>query len=334
MQPNLFNNSPKGSRHVLGISGIIFASLLLLSIAIYVFAARQSILPKVGTPLSFPSLAGAPTKPVITCKTPQHNVGDSTVSMRSAGLKRTFLIHLPPNYGVRPQALVVVYHGYSWTSQIMEHNTNFNAEADKEGFVLVYPQGVDDPPSWNAGVGAFGPTGDADDIQFTRDLLSYIEQNYCINTHHVYASGFSLGGGMAYRVACDLTDKFAAVATVSGAYYPIPGGCPASRPLPVLEIHGAADQLAPYNGYPARRMAAVNDYLNGWLARDKCAGTYSTFFQQGDVTAIEWTHCAPNVDVVHYRISDGGHTWPGTPNTTHAIDANVVLWQFFSKYTL
>jgi polyhydroxybutyrate depolymerase len=81
-------------------------------------------------------------------------------------------------------------------------------------------------------------------------------------------------------------------------------------------------------------MAAVQSYLNGWLERDKCNAISNVFFQQGDVTGIEWTHCATGVAVVHYRVSDGGHTWPGTPHTTHVIDANVVLWQFFNRFSL
>lgn len=215
----------------------------------------------------------------------------------------------------------------------MEHNTNMNVEADKASFVLVFPQGVDDPPSWNAGVGAYGPTGDANDIQFTRDMLSFLEHNYCVDTHRVYITGFSLGGGMAYRLACTLSNQIAAVATVSGAYYPLPEGCHPTRPLPILEIHGAADQLAPYNGNVDRRIAAVQDYLNSWLERNKCDNTPQVFFQRGDVTGTEWTHCADGVIVRHYRVSDGEHTWPGSPNTTHVIDANVVIWEFFSMFS-
>lgn len=316
------------TRHLLSIGGIIFASLLLIGVAIYAFAARQSILS--ASPVNLATHTSAP----VACKTPQHTLGDSTGSIMSGGLKRTFLVHLAPDYGMRPQALVLVYHGYSWSSQLMESTTHMNNEADKAGFMVVFPQGVDSPPSWNAGIGAFGPTGDADDIQFTRDLLSYFEQNYCVDAHRIYATGFSLGSGMAYRVACALTDKIAAVGTISGAYYPFPGGCQSSRPISVLEIHGAADQLAPYEGNPARRMAGVQDYLNGWLTRDKCSGTHTVFFNQGDVSATEWTHCAPGVAVVHYRISDGGHTWPGSPNTTRVIDGSTVLWEFFNKYTL
>jgi polyhydroxybutyrate depolymerase len=101
-----------------------------------------------------------------------------------------------------------------------------------------------------------------------------------------------------------------------------------------MEIHGAADTQAPYNGNPGARMAAVQDYLNAWLSRDQCTGASHVFFQQGDVTGIEWTHCAAGTSVRHYRVSDGGHTWPGTPNTTHVIDANVVIWDFFSHYSI
>lgn len=213
------------------------------------------------------------------------------------------------------------------------------AEADKAGFILVYPQGVDDPPSWNAGIGAEGPTGDADDIQFTRDMLNYLEQNYCVDAHRVYVTGFSLGGGMAYRVACTLTNQIAAIATVSGAYYHAPGGCQPSRPIPVLEIHGQADQFAPYDGNPTAMMAAVSVYLNVWLTHDQCSGSPDTIFQQGDVTGLEWKHCANGVVVEHYRISDGGHVWPGGGNiatlgySTHVIDANVVIWNFLSHYS-
>jgi polyhydroxybutyrate depolymerase len=329
MRQNRFLDDDNRPRLV-AVIGIIISALLFLSIAIYAFTARQSLLPQTGShlPISIPALPAQP--PVVTCTTPQHAPGDRTGSITSGGLKRTFLVHLPPGYGVHPLPLILLYHGYSWTAQIMEQNSNMAEESDRAGFVLVFPQGVDSPPSWNAGVG----TGDADDIGFTRDLLSSLEKNYCVNKHRVYLSGFSLGGGMVYRLGCTLTDQIAAIATVSGAYYPIPGGCHPSRPLPVLEIHGAADTLAPYGGNPDVGMAAVQSYLNGWLERDKCNAISNVFFQQGDVTGIEWTHCATGVAVVHYRVSDGGHTWPGTPHTTHVIDADVVLWQFFNRFSL
>ena len=222
----------------------------------------------------------------------------------------------------------------------MAKYTNLGAEADKAGFMVVFPQGVDTPYSWNAGIGAYGPTGDADDVQFTRDMLAFLEKNYCVDTHRIYVTGWSLGGGMAYRVACTLGNQIAAIATVAGAYYPFPGGCHPSRPMSVLEIHGQADNFAPYGGYPARKMASVQSYLNVWLANDGCNGTNNVFFQQGDVTGIQWTHCASGTAVIHYRVSDGGHTWPGgRPDsnlgyTTDVINASAVIWNFFSQFKL
>lgn len=326
MDRKMAYDSRHNTRRLIGVGGLILSSVILLVAIILALNERQSIFPRSS------KASSGQTSPA-TCTTPHNTTGDNNGSITSDGLKRTFLIHLAPSYGKQAQPLIINYHGYNWTSQIMEHNTQMDAEADRAGFVLVFPQGIDSPPSWNAGVGAYGPTGDADDVQFTRDLLSYLEKNYCVDTHRVYIAGFSLGGGMAYRVACALSDRIAALATVSGAYYPIPEGCQPTRPLPVLEIHGAADTQAYYNGTPAAHMAGVQEYLNGWLERDRCSGNAQIFFRQGDVTGSEWTHCADGVIVRHYRISDGGHTWPGTPNTTHVIDGNVVIWQFFSQFS-
>ena len=199
------------------------------------------------------------------CHTPPHKIGDETLSIQSGELTRTFIVHLPPSYGLQPQALVMNYHGYQNTALRTAQRTNMGAEADKAGFILVFPQGVDNPPTWNAGVGAYGPTGDANDVQFTSDLISYFEHNYCVDAHRIYVTGYSLGGGMAYRIACTLSNQIAAFATVAGAFYRIPGGCKASRPIPVLEIHGQADQFAPYNGNVYVGMASVQTYLNFWL---------------------------------------------------------------------
>lgn len=328
-------NHPRNMRHIIGLSGIILSILILLGTGyVYAFYHNTTTGKAQLVPVSSSSSHIAPKQPLRTCKTPAHAIGNKTETIMSGGLKRTFLVHLAPSYGKQPQPLVLLYHGYSWTSQIMEQTTGMNKEADGAGFVLVYPQGVDDPPSWNAGVGAYGPTGDANDIQFTRDMLQSLERNYCVDTHRVYISGFSLGGGMAYRLACTLSDKLAAVATVSGAYYPIPEGCHPTRPLPIMEIHGYADPLAPYAGNVNTRMGGVQTYLNGWLARDSCTGAPQTFFQQGDVTGLQWTKCADNTIVRHYRISDGLHTWPGSPGTTHVINANVVIWNFFREFSL
>jgi polyhydroxybutyrate depolymerase len=107
-----------------------------------------------------------------------------------------------------------------------------------------------------------------------------------VDAHRIYVTGFSLGGGMAYRVACTLSDQVAALATAAGAFYQAPVGCHPSRPLPVLEIHGQADKFAPYNGNPTAKMAAVSTYLKKWFLQDHCSSSSQVIFHQGDVTGI------------------------------------------------
>src|SRR5690242_3079081 len=125
-----------------------------------------------GTPFSAPAANPSPTATQAPCTASPQRPGDSIKTISSGGLKRSFLLHLPPAYGKYLQPLVIGYHGYSWTMQQMERVTQLNDKADKAGFLLALPQGVDSPPSWNAGNGAYGPTGDADDVQFTHDLLT------------------------------------------------------------------------------------------------------------------------------------------------------------------
>jgi poly(3-hydroxybutyrate) depolymerase len=100
--------------------------------------------------------------------------------------------------------------------------------------------------------------------------------------------------------------------------------------VPVLEFHGLADTDAPYDGYPQLGMASVQHYLNTWLTIDQCDTTAHVFLERGDVTGSEWTHCAAGVQVRHYRISDGVHSWP----TTHVINASQEVWNFFKQFSL
>ena len=331
--PNYQRSSNK--RRTIAITGIIIALLLILGVAVY--SARAGILPHSGKPPS-DGISITTNQQISTCSTPPHRAGDTMLSIQSAGLKRTFLVHLAPSYGSQLQPIVINYHGYDNTAQRTAQHTNMGAEADKAGFILVFPQAVDSPPSWDAGIGHYGPTGDADDVQFTRDLISYLENNYCVDTHRIYVTGYSEGGGMVYRLACELSQQVAAFATVEGAFYHVPGGCNPARPVPFLEIHGQADQLAPYGGNPGLGMASVQTILNLWLGLDHCEDTNKVIYQKADVTGIEWPDCAPGTVVEHYRISDGGHTWPGSspiPSlgfTTQTIDANVVIWNFFSQF--
>jgi len=127
-------------------------------------------------------------------------------------------------------------------------------------------------------------------------MISYLQKNYCIDSHRIYVTGYSIGASMAYRVACTLTNQIAGLATVEAAFYHFDNGCNASRPLPFLDIHGLADQNAPYNGSESMDFLSIPKVLNLWFAVDQCDTTNKqTIFQQADVTGYKWASCA-NVD--------------------------------------
>src|SRR5258708_12505450 len=306
--PDMHQHRNMRRRRFAGFIGIFISIGLLLSAAIYTYDLHLSPLTQIKTIINGPPTS-TPT-PIVACKTAHHDPGDSTASIISGGIQRTMLIHLAPSYGIQPQALVVNYHGYNFTAQHMARYSNMATEANMAGFILVFPEGVDSPPSWNAGLGAQGPTGSADDVQFTRDMLKYLEKDYCVDLHRVYFTGFSLDHGMAYRIPCTLSDQIAAVATVAEAFYHAPEGCLPSRPVPVLEIHGQPDQDAPYNANPSIGMPPLPLYLNVWLGYDQCSGSSQVIFKQADVTGIEWKHGADNTVVIHYLIIDCDHTCP------------------------
>ena len=326
---------------------ICLAFALLMIIGVIVYSFQTGIIHGFGgrgtSAQSIPGFSQGSDSPCTTT----HSAGDSLLKISSGGVKRSFVLHLPTAYGQQTLPLVINYHGYDSSAAKYESYTNMGAEADKANFIVVFPQGALDnntpqpKPSWNAGIGAGGPTGLTDDVQFTRNMLSYLEKNYCIDSHRIYVTGYSIGGSMAYRIACEMSSQIAALATVEGAFYHIPpGGCQASRSVPVLEIHSLADQYAPYNGSPARDLISVPTFLNLWFSIDQCnANASQTIFQKADVTGYKWSKCTNGTVVEHYKISDGGHVWAGSSTpipslgyTTHTIDANVVIWDFFSGF--
>ena len=226
------------------------------------------------------------------------------------------------------------------TARDQERRSNYSALADQEHFLVAYPQGVvgpDGKTGW-ASDGKNDPT--VNDVLFVSDLLGALQQHLCVDAQRIYATGFSNGGGMTNLLACQLAGRIAAFALISAAIYPLPGGCNPTRPVPYLEFHGTSDPIVHYDGGALLHLAPVMQTMQDWATRDGCTSGPTTFFQQADVTGLQWSACRDGVLVQHYRITGGGHTWPGTslPSltgvTTHTISATILGWQFFQRFQL
>ncbi|WP_376796002.1 alpha/beta hydrolase family esterase [Thermogemmatispora sp.] len=260
----------------------------------------------------------------------------------SGGVTRSYRLHLPPDYQPdQPLPLVLNFHGHGSNGKQQETYTGFSSLADRERFLVAYPDGLlapDGKTGWNA----YGPhPTPVDDVHFTSDLLQTLEEHWCIDLRRIFATGLSNGGGLTALLACRLSSQIAAFAPVSGAFYPLPAGCHPQRSVPILEIHGTGDFIVPYEGKPGLGLPPIRQWLEDWAKRDACQQGPVVFLVQGEITGEEWTRCTTPGIVVHYRLTGGGHTWPGSPiplpyygKTIHTFNATLAIWQFFAAHPL
>lgn len=251
---------------------------------------------------------------------------------------RMYRVHVPVGYQPKhPIAVVLVFHGAGGSAAGMERGSGFSAQADQHDFLAVYPQGLPNGVGGRAFWASVGPIDyGIDDVSFVSNVLDDLQKQFCIDPTRIYATGFSNGGGLTGFLACRLAGRIAAFTPLSGNFYNPPGGCNPGRPVAILDFHGTADPILPYNGVsasqnPAWSLPAIPQWLQQWAARDGCATGPTIFYNVAPVVGEQWTHCRGNVSIVHYRTDGGGHASP-PPINGQSVAA--VIWQFFRQYTL
>ncbi len=278
---------------------------------------------------------------------------DRQVELPVAGQVRMFLVHVPAGADpARPAPLVLGFHGGMAPARSMVGLTGLDRWADRAGFFAVYPQGL--ARHWNDGRSPALRL--PDDVAFVRAVLAWMEREYRIDRRRVYATGMSNGAFFCQRLACEMADGIAAVASVAGPMAtPVLASCRPVRPVPVLLFHGTADPVVAYGGGRVRGLhgganAPVDATAELWARLDGCPGaaveTVLPDARPADGTHVRralWSGCAQGAQVALYTIDHGGHTWPGGPQylpafligkTSRAIDATAVLWDFFRRHPL
>jgi len=263
----------------------------------------------------------------------------------SSGEKRVYLLYVADSYDPSvPTPLVISIHGFAEWPAHQRDISHWNALADEYGFIVVYPSGTRFPLRWRV----WGESGSENnpmlDVTFIADLIDKLESEYNIDPDHIYANGLSNGGGMSFVLSCELSERIAAVGTVSGVYLYSWDRCSPSRAVPVVAFHGTADPVVPFEGGPSRSFDMpfpnVQEWVDALAQKNGCDESPLDLQVSGEVREIQYTNCA--ADVVFYTISGGGHGWPGgepipewiVGYTTQEIDATRVMWEFFMQHPM
>jgi polyhydroxybutyrate depolymerase len=265
----------------------------------------------------------------------------------SSGQTRRFLLALPRGYdGTTAAPLVLDFHGSGSTMFGEAAYSGLATRGPAAGFVVVTPDGTGSPPGWN-----LLSTRVGNDFVFAHDLVTWAEQNLCIDPTRVDAAGISLGSELASLLACQPPHDFAAVGLVASEAAPTPA-CDATTLVSVIAFHGTADPVVPYGGGPVpssgrgdRAFAPSTEAtLAAWAGHDGCEAPPTKRRAAAHVGEQRWTGCRDGTAVKLYAVDGGGHTWPGGPDlsvtaaysrlgaTTEEINATELMLAFFSTH--
>lgn len=260
----------------------------------------------------------------VTCKPVDQWTPDITkqLSVNTTNGPRDFLVHVPKNFkNDQYYPLVVFYPGKSATASGAEQAYGLDAWPA----IIVYPfptVGLDGHTAW-----AGAPySSSADDVGFTAAILEKLINDMCIDKTHIYAAGFSNGGGFASLLSCRVPGRFAAFAVISGAMYLPAGDCRPPRPAPIINIHGDSDPIVPYDGSSVRGLPSVENWTYMRASMEHCR-TPKTSHPDAIKIITTWTDCRQKGTVVqNVHIQGGGHAW--------GLLSNDELWQFLSRFSL
>lgn len=270
------------------------------------------------------------------------NVYSQKFVFKYEGKKRRYVVHLPKDYNrSKSYPIVLNFHGLVANNQQQRKYSQMDKTADKHGFIVVYPFGKGH--FWNTGIGKKSYLNSRDDVGFVNEILNQLIKNFNTDTTRIYSCGLSLGGYFSYRLACEMSHRIAAIASVGGvtsdstAKY-----CTTSKPVPVLQIHGTKDPIVKYGGF--KQSLGAEQTVNYWIKKNKCVTSDTTLMpdicskDKSTAQLIKFKGAYAE-EVWFVKITNGGHTWPGAKidylflgKTNMDFSTNELIWTFFQQY--
>jgi len=290
--------------------------------------------------------------------------GDHEFTLTHGQLRRSYIVHVPPQAGIGKQLPAVLnFHGGGAHARAQKQYSRMDETADREGFIVVYPNGTGGIGgrllTWNGGACCgWAAASRVDDVGFVLALLDDLAQRMPLDQGRIYATGLSNGSMMAYRLAAEASPRIAAAAGVAGAMT-LSRFAPA-LPVPVMHIHSVDDPRALYHGglgpaFPFTNTRVLHEpvelMLEKWIAHNGCPARPEVVGPvRGRPDAVDAAHtatrytylpCRDGTQVVLWKLTGAGHVWPGGVQDylplllgagTTAIDANNEMWRFFSRF--
>lgn len=265
-------------------------------------------------------------------------------SIQHDGNSRGGILYLPSSYTAsQSYPLVFNLHGHGSNANEQMLYSGMNAVAEAHQFIVFYPEGLNN--SWNNG--NIPPYNSSpNDVGFISALIDSLRLHYSIDSNRVFSCGLSSGGFMSYRLACDLSQRITAVASVAGTMSELTrDNCSATRTVPVMQVHGSSDNVVPPGGI--LNLMSVQDVLDFWIQHNDCPvqASHELIPESGvndNSHAIKKTYaiCDAGTDIWYFEVVGGGHTWPGAMqipglgNTCMDFNASQEIWHFFSRFSM
>lgn len=328
---------------------ILIVLLVIVVIIVVRMASRRRNMPDSAIPVQSPPMQGQP-----------YRAGDYREVLQVDARERTYLLHVPAGFDPQKEyPLLLGFHGGNGSGEKFSSQTGFSMKADNEGFIAVFPDGIEH--NWNDGrdtTDAFKQG--ADDIAFVRALVEDLKAKLPVNKSRIYATGVSNGGIFVHRLGCEMADIFAGIGSVVGPIASkVASRCVAVAAVSVVAIQGVADTGIPINGGETGRMFRGRKIGDGglvesaaatrtlWASKNACLQgpqTESLPILENDGTHVEkitYTSCRDNTEVIYYLVHGMGHGWPPKEaeapavfgSTSHNINATDVIWNFFKTHS-
>ena len=257
------------------------------------------------------------------------------LSLQHDGLTREYLLYVPSSYNSNTAVpLLFNFHGYGGTSSDHLATADMRSLADQENFLLCYPQGSSDgygSGHWNAALPGGDNKSTADDTGFVSAMITSISSSYQVDSTRIYACGYSNGGMMSYFLGGSMSEKIAAIGSVSGSM--LEGNPDPANPVPMINFHGTSDYVLTYSGGDGS--TSTTDTLSYWATKNGASTTpVITNMNSGNLSVEKSVYSDSNGTawVEHYKVINGGHVWFDLD--LDGSDTNQLLWDFFKKHDL